>query len=157
MSATIDVNAILDAVDEYAALCVEAGACRSAHSALVNARGERMSAAASLVDLRRKAEDRAVSQLHRIEAMLRGESGDEIAPDDMVPIVWGRDEGDTFPIRWPVPSDQRCFCYDWRNPEATVRRADLDAWEAACSVTGRLKEKMRRECVAIPQPDEVSP
>lgn len=121
MSAPVDVNAILDAVDEYASLCVESGAYRSAHSALVNARGERMSAAASLVDLRRK------------------------------------DEGDTFPIRWPVPSDQRCFCYDWRNPEATVRRADLDAWEAACAVTGRLREKMRRECVAVPQPDEVQP
>ena len=79
MSAPVDVNAILDAVDEYAALCVEAGAYRSAHSALVNARGERMSAASSIVDLRRKAEDRAAAQLNRIEAMLRGETADETA------------------------------------------------------------------------------
>lgn len=158
MSTPVDVNAILNAVMEYADMRHEACSYRAAYDALESSTGERLPVAKEMARLKHGAEDRAVALLSRIEAMLRGETGDDAnATDDMIPIVWGRDHGETFPLRWPVARDQRCFCYDWRTPEATVRRADIDAWEAACAVTGRLKEKMQRECVAIPQPDEATP
>jgi hypothetical protein len=74
MSAPVDVNAILDAVDEYAALCVESAALRAAWSTMVDARGGREGDAAKLVALREQRDRAAVDQWNHIRAMLRGEA-----------------------------------------------------------------------------------